>query len=570
MDEQLPVFERLVLSLDASERQQILRQIAEASELQQTEQIQNQPATDLLLGLTMSPQEKLQEEPFWVRLWFAIKAFFSQSSSYQLYASHLVVLLGRKLARSWEMYIDVPQRRFTAGLADRLGELRRTQAFFSSLLSSYDNDKGGFYIVLATLLMNETAQAVAASANPFSVSYLEEVKQDMRVSHLRKLESALSSIPDQDRSRMYQAAQSIEWMKSFCDLPLERVLMRFGTMPGDSRGCLVESVGGELQSLVNVLSSARRIPILLLEALFLFSLQDRFDEAKTDIENECKVFVASASSYLSGIRDFKNTVPLADLARFAVQDVSWSPVPQSGGEDWFLFYKNAWKKKFDEQWASWSKLHRSAMLEKRITSFIDDDRIPDLANAPWKNMWIPLTLRRELSFKFVKGIFKKTYPQLMMKPLKILLIEGDFYRRENLIEYTDAFNNLEHMSQTVELFETRLSAKGDLGEGFALLQKEKVATVRGKTRLENLMLTTNSEVDMLLGKLISSFRSIDAVLGGVLAVQRGGPYETLVNLASIQGRLNEKFRKDLTSVRQKIQDACQILEEAEVIERDSL
>ena len=82
MDEQLPVFERLVLSLDTSERQQILRQIAEASELQQTEQIQNQPATDLLLGLTMSPQEKLQEEPFWVRLWFAIKAFFSQSSSY--------------------------------------------------------------------------------------------------------------------------------------------------------------------------------------------------------------------------------------------------------------------------------------------------------------------------------------------------------------------------------------------------------------------------------------------------------------------------------------------------------
>jgi hypothetical protein len=195
--------------------------------------------------------------------------------------------------------------------------------------------------------------------------------------------------------------------------------------------------------------------------------------------------------------------------------------------------------------------------------------MPDLVNAPWKNMWIPLVLRREVSFRFVKGIFKKIYPQVLMKPLKILLIEGDFYRRENLIEYTDAFSNLEHMAQTVDLFEARLSAKGDLGEVFVLLQKEKVATVRGKTRLENLMLTTNSETDMIIGKAISSFRSIDAILGGILSVVRGGPYETLVNLASIQGRANDKYRKDLAVVRQRIQEACQILEEAEVIEREA-
>jgi hypothetical protein len=569
MDEQLPVFDRLVLSLDATERQLILRQIAETSELQQTEQIQNQPPTDILTGVTQSPQEKLQEEPFWIRLWFAFRAFFSQSSSYQLYAAHLVVLLGRRLAKNWNVYIDVGQRRFTSGLADRLAELRKTQSFFSGLLSAYENEKGAFYIVLASLMMHDTAQTVASCANPFSVSYLEPVKPEMRASLLRKLESALSAIPDQDRARMYQAAQSIEWMKTFCDLPLDRVLLRFGSMPGDTRGCLAESVGAELQSIVNVLSGSKRIPILLLEALYLFSIQDRFDEKKTDIENECKVFVATASGYLSGIRDFKNAVPLADLARFAVQDVSWSPVPESGGEDWFLFYKTAWKKKFDEQWASWSKLHRSAMLEKRITAFLDGDRMPDLVNAPWKNMWIPLVLRREVSFRFIKGIFKKIYPQVLMKPLKILLIEGDFYRRENLIEYTDAFSNLEHMAQTVDLFEARLSAKGDLGEVFVLLQKEKVATVRGKTRLENLMLTTNSETDMIIGKAISSFRSIDAILGGILSVVRGGPYETLVNLASIQGRANDKYRKDLTVVRQRIQEACQILEEAEVIEREA-
>ena len=60
-----------------------------------------------------------------------------------------------------------------------------------------------------------------------------------------------------------------------------------------------------------------------------------------------------------------------------------------------------------------------------------------------------------------------------------------------------------------------------------------MATVKGKARLENMMLTTDSETETIIGKAVTAFTSMDLILGGILDVVRAG-YETLVNLASIQ------------------------------------
>jgi hypothetical protein len=85
-----------------------------------------------------------------------------------------------------------------------------------------------------------------------------------------------------------------------------------------------------------------------------------------------------------------------------------------------------------------------------------------------------------------------------------------------------------------------------------------------------MMLTTDSETETIIGKAVTAFTSMDLILGGILDVVRGGPYETLVNLASIQGKQNERFRKELTMVRQLIREAFMILGEAEKIEKESL
>lgn len=568
MNDKTNTFERLVLTLESSQRQDMLRQLAEITELEEEDAIVSRKPAAPETVENLTPDIKLLEESFFVRLWFTIAAFFNSSSPSLLYSDHLVTSLGKKLDTKYNLYIDTRHGFYTDEFYQEILKLKKTQIFFLTLLSGYENNKGGFSIILASLMMKKTYEAILKTTDPFSIPVEQDIKKDIRLSFIREMDSVFLLISEDERFQMYQAIQAIEWIRHFCTLPLERILMRFSIVQGGKPICMIDTIGDELKEIVNVLSSAKKIPVLLLEGLFLFNIQDKINDDKFDFEKECSVFVSTASDHLSGIRQFKSNLILADFVRYAIRDVTWKPSPVEGGEDWFVLFKNAVKKRFDDKWASWNCLHRKAMLEKNICLYLGKPEMPLLQYHPWNGMWIPLTLQREFSICFLKGFSAGIYTREIMKPLKILLIDGDFYRRENLVEYTDAFSSLENLQQQIDIFENRLSSKGDIGEGFSLISKDMAATIKGKARLENLMFTTSSDAEQIISRAKTAFRSIDVILGGILGVVRGGQYETLVNMAAIQGKQNERYRKELENVRRLIRSASELLSDAEVIEKE--
>ncbi len=570
MNENSNTFERLVLSLESSQRQDMLRQLAEKNEQLENTLAPVRRAEGELPEVQSFSDRKLLEEPFLVRLWFTIIAFFSSSSPTRIYSESLVTRLGKKLSVSYGRLIDTRQRIYSGELYQELLKLRKVQGFFTSLLTAYENDKGAFYIILGSMYLPHTCSQILKTTDPFSVPYDQELHKDVRQSFLREMETIFAALPEKERGHMYQVVQAIEWMRNFTLIPFERMLLRYIVVEGIKPSCTIDTIEDEMKILAHVLSGGKKIPILLLESLFLFTMQEEMLNDKFDMEKECEVFVATATVNLSGIRQFKNNVPVTEFVRFSLHDVAWQPSYTERGEDWFQLFKNAWKKRFDEKWSEWNRLHRKAMLEKNTRLFLGVDSVPRLLYHPWEGLWLRLSLRREFSISFLKALFSNIYPLDMMKPLKILLLDGDFYRRENMAEYTDAFSTLEHMHQQLETFENRLSPKGDLGEGFLLLHAEKGASVKGKARLENLMLNIDFEAEVIIGRAVTAFRSMDAILGGVLGVVRGGPYETLVNMASIQGKYNERYRKELESVRSQIQGSVGYLADAEIIEKECL
>lgn len=570
MNENASTFERLVLTLESSERQSLLRQLAEASE-RQTDAIKaSAPQNNVQDDASNPSRMKFSDEPFLVKLWFRICAFLSSLPVDRVYDDYLVGELGKRLVRMAPGYIDVKKGCYAEAFCNELIKLRSSQLFFSALLSAYENDKGDFYIVLGSLLMKDTCAAIAVASDPFSLPYDQDPKKDVRTFFLREMDTVIQGIPESERVRMYQAAQAIEWIKRFCALPFERMSMRFGILDSAGRTCFVDAINDDLQTVVGAFAGTKRIPVLLLEALFLFSHQGEIQDGKFDLDRECRQFVDAASGHLAAIGVLNSSLPLVDFVRFAAKDVHWVPTVVEGGEDWFLAFRTAWKKRFEDKWLEWNALHRKSQLEHNICGVLDVTEIKLLQYHPWEGMWLPLSMRRELSVMFMKEFFRTVYVKKIMRPLKILLIDGEFYRRENLAEYTDAFSVLEHQTQVLDQFEQRLSPQGDIGEGFAFVLNEKMATLKGKARLENLMLTVDSEAEMMINKLQTAFRSIDLILGGILDVVRGGPYETLVNMASIQGKFNEQYRKELAMVRRVIREAQAVLVEAETIEKESL
>ena len=570
MTEEMSTFERLVLTLASSERQELLNQIAESGEITRYESQLSAIPEHPVIDDGSLPQRTLSGESFFFRLWCKLRAFFTSTSVNLIYSGYLIKQLGKKIERTASPYVDIRRKFFTENFYTEIVKLKDMQAFFTSLLAAYENDKGGFYIILASLLMPDTYEQLATASDPFSVPWEQDSKSDIRLSMLRKMDSILSKVSEEERSTMYQSARSIEWIRFFCQLPLTKMLSRFAFQPGSNKTCMIDSLSSELVQLVDILSSAKNIPVLMLEALYLFSVQDEIEEKKFNFEKECRSFVSAATNHLSRIVQMKANIPFISLVRYTLRDISWQPSLKAEGEDWFALFRIAWKSRFEKRWSRWSRLHRKAMLERDICIFLGTTTIPTLAFRPWAGIWLVVSLYRELSLCFLKGVFTSCYPAEWLKPLKILLLEGEFYRRENLAEYTEAYSIMEHQQQIIEAFENRLSPKGDIGEGFTIVQRENIATVAGKTRIENLMLTINSEAEQIISMTVSAFRSIEQVLGGILSVDRGGPYETLINLASIQGKQNERYRKELEHIRQMVIDACRILSDAEELEKDSL
>ena len=568
MTDNLTTFERLVRSLQSSERQDLLRKLADTTELR-SEEAQSRERPEVISGEGgVIPEERFKEQSFLVRLWFGICSLFSSSTPVQLYSLHLVESLGKKLSRTSGSYIDTRQRMYSSALYQELKRLRTIQSFFSSLLGSYEENKGGFFIILSSLMIKKTAEAIAAAADPFEFPSDSRDQKDVRLTCVRAMDSVMNNIPSEDRARMYQAAQGIEWMRKFCAVPLDRILLRFDIMSGIAQGCPIDSVTEEMKSLVNILSSGRKIPVLMLEALFLFSEQEHVRDSGFDLERECSQFLTAAAGHLVAISEFRSTIPLADFVRFSIHVVRWRPLVSESGEVWFMLFRNAWKKRFEQRWSAWSRAHRRAVLGPHAR-FSRHGRSPQLTYHPWRECGSGFRCAGNCRCSFSKDF----YPHVSLPDHEAAQghpDRGDFYKRENLMEYTDAFSALEHEQSIIENFEERLSPKGDLGEGFEIVQREKMATVKGKARLENMMLTTDSETETIIGKAVTAFTSMDLILGGILDVVRGGPYETLVNLASIQGKQNERFRKELTMVRQLIREAFMILGEAEKIEKDSI
>jgi hypothetical protein len=336
--------------------------------------------------------------------------------------------------------------------------------------------------------------------------------------------------------------------------------------PGNARpSCPLNSVSDELECIAQVLCTARKIQPVLIEALYMFSVQTRLDEEDFDIETETETFMSSATEQIALIRMFINSIPLKKLTAASLRTYVWQPVSAGGVEDWFVTYKTTWRKIFDAKWNEWTRYRKRESVKQQIAKLLSTDELPQLTNRPWENLWGEQTFYHELSLGFLKGFFTILFSG-MAKPLKIILIEGEFYQRENKVEYTDSYNELNHLAQRMEAFELKLAPAGSIGVFFEQVKAETVQTIQSRTKIETLMRSLDSEAMVLVSQFCGAARSLMAILKGILSPVRDKRYDTLINISTIQGKQNDLFRQRLKTLLDRITQSYDILKELELIE----
>ena len=79
------------------------------------------------------------------------------------------------------------------------------------------------------------------------------------------------------------------------------------------------------------------------------------------------------------------------------------------------------------------------------------------------------------------------------------------------------------------------------------------------------MKSLETESAVILGQWCGSARSIQMILNGVISGVRNNRYDTISNLASIQGKNNSDFRKKMIEVQSGFITALEAIKELETL-----
>nr|WP_303936446.1 DUF5312 domain-containing protein [Treponema denticola] len=568
MERSLSTFDQLVKSLSKEETQSLLESIQNSIE-EFGNEAQPEEKDSLSEKIIEHQHAGISSEPFLIRLWLSIRSFLRSIPLKVIYNEELLKRMAKNLKRSAGAYININQNIYTGVFYTELKNLRKTQLFFTSLLSAYDSGKGSFYMLVSSFVAPATYERLMKETNPFSIKIGSEVSSNIRTGFLRKIDSVFSNLTDDEKSEMYLCAQAIEWMKSFCSLALDRTLLRFNVISDSNATCQALTIQPEMEVLSSILYSKKNIPHNLLQALFLMHAQETIIDDDNRMVKEADEFIKDAIEALGAIRIFLKQVPLLDITRYIKKDINWMPYKLTGGEDWFIYFKQAWYERFNQKWSTWSYEQKRFNIKVQMINLLKVGDLESMKFCPWRNLWVECKFKKELPFLFLKTFFYSFYSEKLSGTLKTILVEGNFYRHENLNEYTTSYNVLEHRKGEFEKFENRLSPTGDIGSTFAKIRAEKTATLKNKNQIEGLMHTIEAEAKQLITSSIEALKSVEMILTGILGGGKTSTYATITNWALIAGVNNGHFREEVAAAKEQIHTGINLLSLAEKLEAEA-
>lgn len=554
-------FDKLAIGISPSERIALLKKLEDS--LNPEEQSIEEPLTKD--NATIDLKTKLKTESFLLRFWLKLKSLFSTFDMQYLYNEHIIKARAKNIERNIPDILNYKKGYLLTTFFHRLRELKTVAEYFKPGVALYEEDPGRFYVFLGSILVPDVAIRMEKEVSPYTIPFDQELTPDMRTSLIRKMDEVLQEIPQADRGRIYIAVRSIEWLRQFVRMPFEKCLSKFISLVPNEFSCSIDTVANDLAQFSRVLSNGKRVETEVLEAMYVFIAQKQITEEQIDVDEKTTEFVKKSLEQVAIIRRFINEIPIRQLASIAYRRSEWSPSSPEGAEDWFVKYKNYWRKLFDNKWESWLRDKKKLQTQQVISEFLGVSGFPTMKNQPWKDSWEDLKLPHDLSFAFLTSYYERIFPKYN-NVLKTLLMEGDFIQKDNRIEFTDAVNELNHQRQCVESLNNRLAPEGEIGQAFEKIISECFKSIQGKSRIDSLMLSIDSEVSIILKQFRVATESIHLVLNGILSDNRDSKYASLANLASIQGKDNAKFRQDLLNIQRAMLSIIDMLRDLESIE----
>jgi hypothetical protein len=362
---------------------------------------------------------------------------------------------------------------------------------------------------------------------------------ELRQIALENLEEELALITEKQKNIMYTNTRSLHCLKALSIFSFNRILLKFSDRGGGQGPmCTAGMVKDQLTNLQNVLFSLKHTPSpTLLESLFVFTLREHLKDKKMDVTTEMDRLLAQAEKSLNTIRDFNREVPVTQIVRCTTRNLAASPVDISGGEEWFLVFRDYWKRYVLERFTQYVRSTGQQKLLDSISQFLGTNLIM-LDHVASDSTPQGFPVKGSLCLSFLLTFYSTVFTKKVNEVLESILLGGNFYSREDRTAFTESYNELMKLDNTIRQFEMRISPIGDLGKQYSVTQANGSLSPLRRHKLISLTDEANQEVFSIIETTGTALEGMVNMLEKIVTTTPTGESVVLINMARLAGKGN--------------------------------
>jgi hypothetical protein len=549
-------FEKLSSTLSRDERFKLLERINTSTD-----------ASDRLLipvdnenGPSETPELMYADLPWYKRLWFSILGFFTGKNSLDMFINSKIADIGRNIDLMYPGIFNWQKCLLRQNFQIELKKLKEAARFFYSIFdSAISRNLGSFFVFLGSFEMQElhtklsekTFPANFAADNPgFSDTKLRQ----MAVNYI---ENEINNISESDRNTMYDNAHTLVCLKQLASYLFDRFIISFNQSQADSElDCPAMPVNGQLMSLNNILFSIKKTPsITLLSTMFMFLLPEREDDYDYDMEKELQKFTSRSEKAIDMIRTFNHRVPITNILRCVTHNTNYMPVELTGGEDWFILFRNSWVENVTHQFTEYIKERLRFKIQEIYNILFDDITVEPLENLEGIDSVLEIPIDNIQNLYYLLTFHKTIFMPAINVFIRPILIDGDFIKRENKLEFTEAYNVLIKLDDTIKTLMNRLMLNGDLGKRWKQINMDIQSVTVRRRKTAAILEEINHTADTIILDSQKALVSLKNILDGIINPLKNNSYDSLTNFQKISGKgssFKEGLEKGIIKLEQMI------------------
>lgn len=555
-------FDRLVKNLSKSERHDLLDKLHTVT----TPTLSQEPLKIIEEESEGFDYHKAFQQLSWIeRLFLFLRVMFTSDTREELLEEMILTKLSKQVDRNYTNIYSHSSGELEANFYWSVKKLQDRFFFLREpLRKALAAQKKDFFAFLVGWEMPDIQERLMAEVEPEHIAYEKSISDPYKI---RKeieyqLEDILESIDDARKNIIYARVRNLHAFASLVTYPYEKLLSSFEKRGvGGALSAPIFEVRSSLLDLTKVLFSVKNPPSeSMMKILFLFYLQNSLEsEGSDEVERRLNSLLKQTEEAIAYLRFFHVHVPMLTLARLVLRNIEFMPDKVAGGEDWFVLFKQFWYQRFDQRMRNYTETFKRNQLIDSAKEFLKAPSLPEVKFYNSIGNKYSLQPRYLKSIGLIRGFMDTFFISEMNSPLKLVLIDGEFYKEQNREEYNDAYNGLLWVSDRIDNLERSLSPDGEIGARIDAINNEAATVSQRIGKVQQTISNIDGQVEEIITKTIDYVTQLKNLIGGILFGDMGGRYDTLSNLGYIGRNENKNLQQKLASINKKLESFLDIL-----------